>query len=205
MPPTSHTEIRAYLASLFAFLLLRVDLLLVDAYLPAAQVGYFSVAASMADLLYIIPAVVAAVMFPKLASLPSVYEKARLAGSVAKGVAIVCGVLVVAAFIGGRAAIVVMYGPAFEPASSAFVILSVAMWFYGVNGVISGLLAAVGFPAFAIWIWAVALVINVIGNVLLIPPFGIEGAAAASVLGYAVVFVAQLGYTRLRLEVPDAS
>jgi O-antigen/teichoic acid export membrane protein len=197
--------LRAYVASLFAFLLLRLDLLLVQAYRPEAEVGYFSVAASMADLLYVFPAVVGAVVFPRLASLESVEDKVSLASRISSVIAVACGVLAFAAWVWGRDAISLLYGPAFAPAAPAFAILAVAMWFYGINGVLSGLLASIGFPSFAIWIWALGVAVNVLGNLLLIPRFGIEGAAFASAIGYGLVLVGQLLYVRLRLVGGHAS
>jgi O-antigen/teichoic acid export membrane protein len=197
--------LRAYLASLLAFLLLRVDLLLVQSIRGPTDAGYYAVAASMADLLYVVPAVAMSIAFPRLAALDLVSDKVALAKRMSTSLALVTAALVVCSWIVADPVVRLLYGDSFAPSIPAFMILAIAMWFYGVNGILSSLLAAVGFPSFAIWIWGAALSLNVGLNLLMVPTLGIVGAGWASAAAYLLVLAAQFGYVRSRLSVPNAS
>ncbi|MDX1390304.1 MAG: oligosaccharide flippase family protein, partial [Acidobacteriota bacterium] len=56
---------RVYLNCLFAFLVIRLDLLMVQFMLGAEQTGYYSISVSMADLVYLLPVVIGTILFPK--------------------------------------------------------------------------------------------------------------------------------------------
>ena len=57
--------IKAYLAALFAYIMFRIDLIMVKYILGAVQAGYYSVAVSVADMVYMLPAVVGTIIFPE--------------------------------------------------------------------------------------------------------------------------------------------
>src|SRR5881397_471759 len=58
---------RAYLATLTAFLVIRIDILMVNGLLGARDAGLYSVAVALGDGLYIIPAVIAVNLFARVA------------------------------------------------------------------------------------------------------------------------------------------
>ena len=64
------------------------------------------------------------------------------------------------------------------------------------NSVLLQYLAAGGMPWFVIAATGVAVFVNLGCNALLIPRFGIGGAATASSLTYALLLVASLAYLR---------
>jgi O-antigen/teichoic acid export membrane protein len=186
--------IRAYLANFFAFLLLRSDIFIVRYQLGAAKTGVYSVAVSLADLLYVLPAVVGTILFPRLSRMNDARRQWHASVRVAAIVlAAMTGAATISAVV-ARPAVTLLFGPAFAHADRPFVILAVAMIFYGVNSVISNYAASRGFPAFAVWVWAVGLALNVGLNLLLVPRYGISGSAVASLIGYGVVAVAQALY-----------
>jgi O-antigen/teichoic acid export membrane protein len=70
---------KAYVAALFAFLVLRSDLLLLQYMLGAEQVGLYAVAVSVADLTLLAPTVIGTLMFPRLAAMGNDRERWRYA------------------------------------------------------------------------------------------------------------------------------
>lgn len=191
---------RAYAAALFGFLLLRVDLLMVQYMQGPEQAGYYSISASMADLVYMFPAVVAAILFPRLTAL----DDGRLRWRRAQQATLVVGAatlgLALLAALLARPAVQLLYGREFLPAVPSFLILAAAMVFYGANNIISQYLASVGFPWFAVGVWALACLVNVVLNLFLIPARGISGAAFASLIGYSLVLILQYAYVLRRLQ-----
>jgi O-antigen/teichoic acid export membrane protein len=185
---------KAYLVCLFGFVLLRIDVFMVQYILGEAQTGYYSVATALADLLYLLPSVIGMVLFPKLSANPVRSERWRLTRRVTFTVVAFMITFSVLAALFSRLVIRLVLGEVFLPAAAPFVVLSVAMVFYGGNTPVSNYLASEGFPAIAIYVWVVAAIVNIGLNVVLIPAYGIQGAAAASLVGYGIVFFIQYVY-----------
>ena len=186
--------VKSYLACLFGYLVVRFDLLMVQHMLGMQQAGFYSIAASMADLVYLLPSVIGTLLFPKLVARETREEKWRLTTRV--------GGLVLALMIGvsGGAALVarpmirLLFGNDFLPAAPAFVLLAIAMIFYGVNNIVSNYLAALALPWFSVVIWMVICALNIGLNLLWIPAYGIVGASLSSLVCYVLVLVAQVVY-----------
>jgi len=186
--------LKSYLACLFAYLVVRLDLLMVHSILGIREAGYYSIAASMADLVYMLPSVIGLVLFPKLVARPTQEEKWKLTAGVGAAVFVVmAGVSTLAALL-ARPLIRLLFGPDFLPAVPAFVVLSIAMIFLGVNTIVSNYLASLSFPWFSVAVWVAAAGLNVVLNLFLIPAHGILGAAISSLVCYVLVLVAQVLY-----------
>src|SRR5262249_32942096 len=99
-----------------------------------------------------------------------------------------------AAALLARPMIHLLFGNDFLPAAPAFVLLAVAMIFYGVNNIVSNYLAALPFPWFSVVIWIVICALNIGLNLLWIPAYGIMGASLSSLVCYVLVLLAQLVY-----------
>jgi O-antigen/teichoic acid export membrane protein len=183
---------RFYVASLFAFLLLRIDMLMVQHIAGNAQAGYYSIAVGGADMLYLLPAAAGVVLFPRLSGTTS--SSARRSITVKMlvhltWVMILCGI---AASWFARGLVTILFGTPFLPAVPMFRILVGATIVYGMNNILSNHLAAEGLPWSAVAIWLVALLINLALNLHWIPGQGGEGAAYASLVAYCVAFGLQL-------------
>lgn len=186
--------IKAYLAAFFAFLIQRVDLLMVKYILGATEAGYYSVALSMADMVYILPAVVGILIFPRLTAMESDQEKWNFSKKAAVYLGAVLTLIVATAILLAKPMIGVLYGKVFLQASPPFVILSVATIFYGMNNMFSYCLAAMSFPWFAVNIWVGAACLNVLLNLYMIRALGIIGAALSSLICYVLIMVLQYSY-----------
>jgi len=185
---------KAYLAALFSFLVLRFDLLMVEDILGSAQTGYYSIATSMADMVYMLPVVIGTILFPKLSAMSSRVQKWRAARKVALGTfGIMVGLVGVAMLLAGPI-VRLLYGEAFEPAIPAFMLLMPGIVALGTNVVLMNYFASTGMP----WVTFVsplaAVAANVGLNLVLIPSRGIEGAAIASVVAYSLMLMISLVY-----------
>ena|SRR2546422_509471 len=187
--------LKSYLACLFAYLVVRFDLLMVQHMLGARQAGYYSIAASMADLVYLLPSIIGTLLFPKLVARATREEKWRLtAGMSGLVLVLMTGVSGIAALF-ARPVIRLLFGPDFLPAAPAFVLLAIAMIFYGVNNIVSSYLASMSFPWFSVLIWIAACALNIGLNLFWIPAYGILGASLSSLVCYVLVLVAQVVYS----------
>ena len=186
--------LKSYLACFFAYLVVRFDLLMVHSMLGTREAGYYSIAASMADLVYMLPSVIGTLLFPKLVARATQEEKWKLTAGVGAAVFVVmAGVSSLSALL-ARPLIRLLFGADFLPAAPAFVLLSIAMIFYGANNIVSSYLASLSFPWFSVAVWVAAAGLNVVLNLFLIPARGILGAAISSLVCYVLVLVAQVLY-----------
>ena len=177
--------LKGHLGNIAGFLNYRMDTLLVAYFVGASGVGLYSIAVGMAEMVGILPSAVALVLLPKVAS--SEGESAwPIAAASCRNVVLLS---VVAAFFLlalGRPAIGLAYGTAFLPSYSALIALLPAMIALGIDRVLSAYLTGSGRPIMATYAIIVATAVNLGLNLVLIPRWGITGAAAASSVSYSV-------------------
>ena len=89
---------RSFLASFGSYLVLRLDLLLVQYILGAKQAGYYSIAGTMADMVYLLPTVTGFILFPKLSAMTNNREKWEFVKKIA---ALMGGVMMILCGLGG--------------------------------------------------------------------------------------------------------
>ncbi len=184
--------IKAYLAALFAFLLLRIDLLMVKYFLGAEQAGYYSIASTMADYILILPSIIGLILFPRLSAVVNRGEKLRQAEKVGlvTGLALI-PVLGLAA-ITAKSIVRILFGKAFLPAVGPFLWLIPGLFTMSVQIAMVQYLNSIGFPPLVVWVWFCSTLLNVGLNFWAIPRFGITGASVVSSVSYSLVLFAVL-------------
>ncbi len=185
---------KAYIACLLAFLVLKLDILLVGAMLGSTDVGYYAIAVTIADLYFTGPTVVCSLMFPKLTAISDPAE--RLATT--RGVTwVLVPILVVSNFgviLLALPAVEWMFGGSYLPAVPALLWLLPGLTLMSINMVYMQYFAACGMPWISVVSPLIATIVNIALNVLLIPTMGIEGAAIASSISYGLMLVMSCGY-----------
>jgi O-antigen/teichoic acid export membrane protein len=161
----------------------RLDTLLVSAFRSYHEVGLYSLSYRIVELIAILPAIVMTSVFPLLSRyLHEGRERAArtidAAGDlfVAVGVPIAAGGLVVAPEL-----VRALGGDDFAGAADALRILLFAVALAFVSGLFGHSLIAGGKQASALRLGVTALVFNLAANLVAIPAWGIEGAAAVAV------------------------
>ena len=177
-----------YLVALIAFVLIRVDLLLVNAIVGAGQAGQYSIAAIIAEGLVLVPLVVGTNLLPRVAT----SSDAALTAMVFRTMFIGFGLMCLASAPGVAIAVPILFGDRYEDA--------VPLYFDLVPGVFAlGLLNSLtihyfvrGYPRPLIATWIVALLANVVANLVLLEPLGTRVAPLASSAAYVAVLVAHV-------------
>jgi O-antigen/teichoic acid export membrane protein len=184
--------LKAYTASLFCFLVLRVDLFLVQKMLGLEQTGYYSVAATMADMVALLAATIGTILFPRLSAEPVIRRKLDFMWKACAGTAAIMFLLVIVASLLARPVVLLMFGKAFMPSAVAFILLMPGIFFLSIHSVSVQFLNSIGYPKIVVAIWGISLAVNVLANLWLIPHRGINGAAVASSISYFLATVAVL-------------
>jgi O-antigen/teichoic acid export membrane protein len=167
----------------------RLDTLLVSAFRDYDEVGLYSLSYRIVELIAILPAIVMTSVFPLLSSyLHDNRERAErtvdAAGDlfVAIGVPIAAGGLVVAPEL-----VRAIGGDEFAGAADPLRLLLFAVALAFVSGLFGHTLIAGGRQTSALRLGLAALAFNLVLNVALIPPYGIEAAAAVAVASEALL------------------
>ena len=187
---------RSFLASFGAYLVLRLDLLLVQYILGAKQAGYYSIAGTMADMVYLLPTVTGTILFPKLSAMTNNREKWEY---VKKITALMGAVMMVICSLGAlfvKPLVMILFGRPFLPAVPAFIWLMPGIVFWAISTFPLLYLQSSGMPRQVIYIWGVLISTNVTLNVLFLETWGIVGAAVISSATYLMSFLAFGAYAQ---------
>jgi O-antigen/teichoic acid export membrane protein len=179
---------RAYVAALLGFLVLRSDIVLLNAMRGSAETGLYSVAVRPTDFLLLLPAVAGTLLFPRIAARGD-RESARFTATVARHVtlfmAAACACLAAVAWW----AIPAVFGAEYRASVVPLWILLPGVGCMAIEGILANDLGGRDYPPAIIGIWAVLLLTNVGLNLWWIPYLGMTGAAAASTVAYGLSLV----------------
>lgn len=198
------------LAGLFTVIYYRVDMVMIESFLGEAPTGQYGAAFRILEGLNVLPSVVSlAAVYPRLAKL---YHGSRfrrfgavlrksLFGTVGASLAIAAALY----FLSGPVIRLLDPDPAYSPASGALQILVWSFPFLCANTLLYSALISMDAQRFVSIALGIAVVLNVGLNLYLIPAFGINGAAVATVIPEVALLVAyglryRLGMRQLSLS-----
>jgi O-antigen/teichoic acid export membrane protein len=172
---------RVYVAILLSFLVIRIDLLLVNAYAGAHEAGLYSIAATLADGMYVLPMVVGLNLFPRVAR----GEPLQQSAEVSRSVSVLYGLLCLATVPFAAPAIRLFFGEEYADAAPLYYWLLPGIYCLGMLTILSYHFAGRGYPARLMAVWAAGLAVNIALNVAFLPGRGAEVASIASSITYA--------------------
>jgi O-antigen/teichoic acid export membrane protein len=174
---------RVYVAIVLSYLIVRFDLLLVNTYLGKHEAGLYSVAATLADGMFVIPMVVSLNLFPRVAR----GDPTKASAEVFRSVAVLYGLLCLATVPIAGPGIRMFFGDSFSGATSLYYWLLPGIYAYGMLTILSGHFAGRGFPRSAIVVWILGMSLNVVLNVVFLPGRGAWVASLTSSISYCVL------------------
>lgn len=175
------------------------DTLTITIFRTLPEVGFYQTAQPAARVLWYFSMALTAILFPVVSELWT-KRKRKLLGDVLhfltkfSFILIIPAALVFIAFPG--IIIQLLFGPGYLPGATAFQILSAAAIIYTLYAILIFTIAGIGKPIINAKIVAVMACLNLAGNLLLVPPYGIEGAAVATLSSYLLALVLLFYYAR---------
>lgn len=177
--------LRAYLALLFGYLLQRVAVGFLAACARPGDIGIFSVASQIYDVLIIVPTTIGLVLFPTLIKQQDGRRETTLQ-ILGVTMVLMVGACMVLAWVGDWL-IPRVFGRDFSPSFTVLLCLLPGAMLISIITVLSQYLVAGGFPSTLVLLWAAGLAICMATSAPLISRYGAAGAAAAQSIGIAVV------------------
>jgi O-antigen/teichoic acid export membrane protein len=172
------------------FLLLRSDVFLIEYFLSETAVGSYRVAINFAEMMQRLPDVAGAVL---LAKVLRGEDKRLLSLRVAQGI-LVFSIGAAAVLLVGGQWLIGLFFPAYPEAYAPLVWMLPGLVFLGFGSVCNTKLAGQGYPAITLWAAALAFCCNLALGAWFIPRWGLEGAALAKSIAYAIWSLLVGGY-----------
>jgi len=180
----------------------RIDQVMLRHFIDVKAVGIYDAAVRLSDVWYIIPTVLVSSLFPAIVNAltvsPQLFRARILKLSAVLAVLIVLVALPASFF--SDWIIRTLYGEAFI--ESAFV-LKIYIWSllgYGIGQVMFSYLIAVNKGYVYLVSTTSTMIINVVLNILLIPKYGINGAALATLISYSLLPIIPFAYKEIRVQ-----
>jgi O-antigen/teichoic acid export membrane protein len=190
-----------YLASFFAVIYLKIDQVMLRWLADSTEVGVYAVAARLSEVWYFIPTAIVASVFPKLIDLRESDEalfthrlQQLFDGLAMLGMLIALLVTVVAPWL-----IQWIFGMDYAASAAILVIHTWASVFIFMRAALSRWILIENALYFSLLTQGLGALSNVVLNYILIPVYGGQGAAWATLVSYAIAsFFAVLLYPRTR-------
>lgn len=165
---------------------MKIDQVMIKNMMTSTDVGYYAAAVKLSEAWYFIPMTISASLFPAIINAKSVGEDFYLnrLQKLYDLLAIIAIGIAIPFTIFSDLIIKIVFGPSFMPASS---VLTIYIWagigtFLGVAS--SQYLISENLTKLSFYRTLIGMIINVLLNIFLIPIYGINGAAFATLVSY---------------------
>lgn len=193
--------LKSHLSGVFQFTERKIDMFMLNYFLPAplmaAQVGFYSLAVSLSEIPRNFSNAVSTALLPKISS-SSPEENLRNVQKVSRNVLAINLFFSLGLALLGYPVIYLFYGKAFLSSYLPFLMLLPGVIMSGLLNVFQPELVGTGSPLKMSAFSGLTLTLNFVLNLFLIPTWGIVGAAATSGLTYSLIAVLLLADYRRR-------
>lgn len=184
---------KAHFSNILAFINYRADMFILGYFLGPVPVGIYVIAVNIAEKLWLFSGAVSTVILPKLSELSNDEEKRKeLTPLIARWVLWLTLLAAAILAIIGSYVIDIVFGEQYEEAYSAILLLLPGIVLGACSRVLANDMAARGRPDLNLATSWIAVTINIIGNIVLIPSIGLQGAAIATSFAYTINFIMRI-------------
>ena len=180
------------LAGIFVKVYSYIDVIILSRLLGPKEVGWYSVPSKITFAFQFIPMALAASLYPAMSQF-FVQDRARLRAVFEKGLLYLAMLALPISFglaVLGELLIVKLYGPAYLPSILPLKILLASLVFAFLDFPVGSLLNACHRQSAQTTVMGGTMTLNIILNLILIPNFGILGAAISALAGNFILFLA---------------
>jgi enterobacterial common antigen flippase len=191
---------RDYPGGLADFTTLRLDQLMLGAMASNVAIGLYVIAVRLSETTTLAASALAEALMPEVAAASQTTNKAELlVGRMLRLTIYMHAVILIPLVLIAPLILRLLFGASFVPAAGALRWLLVAAGVWGISSIVISGLRGFGYPVLSTLARFSAAVVTAIALVILLPRFGITGAAIASLIGYSVMLlVALLVFVRKR-------
>lgn len=164
----------------------KVDIVFLENMVPASELGIYSVGVTLAELVWQLPQAIAVVLFTRSANSLSNEEASNRSAKLLRITWIPLVIGSVVFWFLAPLFVQIVYGAPYADASGVIRILLPGIVLMVLFQILNADLSGRGNPLFALRIYLVTLVVNIVLNYTLIPIYGMYGAAIGTTTSYIV-------------------
>ena len=183
---------KAYLGTVAASLHLRIDTFMLNYFLNPLMVGFYVISVAVVEKLWMLSQAVSTVLYPKVVAMKDEEEKKRFTPLVSRNTLLITILGALLLFGLSKWLIPFLYSEAYLPAVEPLQVLLVGIVAISMERILANDIVARGKPMINAYIASASLVANIILNIILIPEFGIMGAAWATSITYSLMAIVKL-------------
>lgn len=181
--------IKTYTMNLITFGNYRANMFMLAYFTNVYIVGLYTIAIAVAEKMWFISHTVSTVLFPRIASLNEKEARNELTSAICRSVLAISALGAVVVYFLSDLVVLVLVGGQFKDASLAINILLPGIVALSSDRILSNDLAGRGIPEYNTYVSTFTLILNLILNYVMIPHWGLSGAALATSITYTVTFL----------------
>ena len=177
--------IKSHLSNLVTFLNYKIDIFLTNLLLGPVAVGIYVIAVSLSERLWIFSHSASTVIYPRLVRMSGdESERKLLTPLISRWVFFITLIFACISFFVINFLVQFFFGDEYLEASLIYLFLLPGVLFLSCSRILSNDIASRGKPEYNLYISSVVLFVGIIGNLIFIPIFELEGAACATSISY---------------------
>lgn len=181
------------------------DLIVIKWYRPLSELGWYSLATVLAGVVQQVTIIFSTLLLPQLSVMVAKGERERIRTLIERALPywfLGTSVLFALVLLGAGPIVPFVFGGAFQPSVSVLALLMIAACALAQFNAFAPLVSAWGSTWALTGICLASGAVNVAMDLWLVPPYGIRGAAFATVLAYGTSAVLVLAFVQRRLAIP---
>jgi O-antigen/teichoic acid export membrane protein len=178
-------------ANIAYYLINRVDYLFVEAWCSAKSLGNYVQVSKMGQLFLIIPTIISSAVYPQAAKGDN-ENVIKLILRIVSLFILLYAFIIIGAYLFSDKLFIWLFGNTFDEMYVPFLVLLPGILFLSIHIIIAAFFGGKNKPMYNVITTGAGLIVVLAGDILLIKPMGITGAALVSSAGYTTAFVVSL-------------
>jgi O-antigen/teichoic acid export membrane protein len=176
-------------SNILTYMNYRFDMLLVSAFMTPTAVGLYSVSVGVVEQSWLLSSSAGTVLFPRISNERNEQVKRELTPFICRNIIFITTLIAIALYFTSPWLIQLLFSNKFTQAVAPLRILlpgivALSGWHLLYNDI-----AGRGKPHLNVYVNLVAVTVNILLNIFLIPRYGIRGAALATTISYSTAFI----------------
>lgn len=183
-----------YLSNVLQLLNYRIDIFFVAYFSNSiSEVGFYTLAATLVQLIWLFPNSMKTVIFAKVAHESQQRDKVEVTIIAARIVFIISIILGILMAVTSPYILPVVYGNDFKPVILPLILLLPGVIIFSLTRIFASYLAGIGNTRVNLFASSFGFIATILMDIMLIPNYGINGAAIASTVSYLISTLITLG------------
>ena len=184
--------IQAHLSNILAMLNYRIDIFIINWFLTPVSIGFYTIAVTIVERLWMISQAASTVLFPKVAAENNKEKLKKFTPKVVKNVTFITTIAAILIALFSYWLIIILYSKTYISSVAVLRALLVGIVALSADRIMANDISGRGYPMINTYRGIITVIINIALNILWIPKYGIVGAAWASSVSYTASFLTAL-------------